>query len=85
MRWHPKPPVNGRELTAEDVKYTYERFLSVPGNPYDIQRHLSETVYYLLVGPSPTVVSAWEPYVKNFAPNLGNDYGGRLVAAWLDR
>jgi peptide/nickel transport system substrate-binding protein len=52
---------------------------------YDIQRYLSETVYYLLVGPSAMVVSAWEPYVKNFAPNLGNDYGGRLVAAWLDR
>jgi peptide/nickel transport system substrate-binding protein len=33
VRWHPKPPVNGRELTAEDVKYTYERFLSIQGNP----------------------------------------------------
>ena len=33
VRWHPKPPVNGRELTANDVKFTYERFLSVPGNP----------------------------------------------------
>lgn len=32
VRWHPKPPVNGRELTAEDVKYTYERFLA-PTNP----------------------------------------------------
>ena len=32
VRWHPKPPVNGRELTAEDVKYTYERFLTIPGN-----------------------------------------------------
>ncbi len=32
VRWHPKPPVNGRELTAEDVKYTYERFL-LPANP----------------------------------------------------
>src|SRR3989454_11225994 len=32
VRWHPKPPVNGRELTAEDVKYTYERFLSIKGN-----------------------------------------------------
>src|SRR5712691_10532395 len=31
-RWHPKPPVNGREVTAEDVKYTYERFL-LPANP----------------------------------------------------
>ena len=33
VRWHPKPPVNGRELTAEDVKYTYERFLTIAGNP----------------------------------------------------
>jgi peptide/nickel transport system substrate-binding protein len=33
VRWHPKPPVNGRELTADDVKYAYERFLTVKGNP----------------------------------------------------
>src|SRR5262249_44221973 len=33
VRWHNKPPVNGRELTAEDVKYTYERFLTLTGNP----------------------------------------------------
>jgi peptide/nickel transport system substrate-binding protein len=33
VRWHNKPPVNGRELTAEDVKYTYERFLTITGNP----------------------------------------------------
>src|SRR3989449_11515220 len=33
VRWHNKPPVNGRELTGEDVKYTYERFLTVKGNP----------------------------------------------------
>lgn len=32
VRWHPKPPVNGRELTAEDVKYTYDRFLTIKGN-----------------------------------------------------
>src|SRR5262245_27851108 len=32
VRWHNKPPVNGRELTAEDVKYTYDRFLTIPGN-----------------------------------------------------
>ena len=31
------------------------------------------------------LVSAWEPYVKSFMPNLGNDYGGRLMAAWLDK
>ena len=33
VRWHNKPPVNGRELIAEDVKYTHERFLSIKGNP----------------------------------------------------
>src|SRR5499427_7319360 len=34
VRWHPKPPVNGRELTADDVKYTFERFVSEKGNAY---------------------------------------------------
>ena len=33
VRWHPRPPVNGRELTAADVKYTYDRFLTITGNP----------------------------------------------------
>src|SRR6266568_5039145 len=32
VRWHNRPPVNGRELTADDVKYTYERFLNIKGN-----------------------------------------------------
>src|SRR5438477_111961 len=32
VRWHPKPPVKGRELTAEDVKYTVERFVTLKGN-----------------------------------------------------
>ncbi len=41
VRWHNKAPVNGRELTAEDVKYTYERFLSIKGNG---NRYLLEAV-----------------------------------------
>src|SRR5438477_6724974 len=32
VRFHNKPPVNGREMTAEDVRYTIERFLTVKGN-----------------------------------------------------
>src|SRR5207302_8583908 len=32
VKWHNKPPVNGRELVAEDVKFTYDRFLTEPGN-----------------------------------------------------
>jgi peptide/nickel transport system substrate-binding protein len=33
VRFHPKPPVNGRELTADDVVYSVERFRTVTGNP----------------------------------------------------
>ena len=33
VRWHNKPPVNGRELIADDVKFTYDRFLTEKGNP----------------------------------------------------
>ena len=51
---------------------------------YDIQRHVAHNAYYLY-DASQNVVSAWEPYVKNWGPNNGFDYGGRLVAAWLDR
>ena len=32
VRWHKKPPVDGRELTAEDLKYTFDRFTTVKGN-----------------------------------------------------
>jgi peptide/nickel transport system substrate-binding protein len=32
VRWHAKPPVNGRELTADDVRYSLERFMTVKGN-----------------------------------------------------
>jgi hypothetical protein len=38
-----------------------------------------------ITSPSAKVIGGWEPYVKNFMPNIGNDYGGRLMAAWLDR
>jgi len=51
---------------------------------YDIQRYLAEQVYYAF-GPSVNAVAAWEPRVKNFAPNIGHDYGGRLMAAWLSK
>ena len=51
---------------------------------YDIQRYISQHVY-VIYGPSVMPVVAWESYVKNFGPNIGHDYGGRLMAAWLDR
>src|SRR5215470_1747250 len=33
VHWHNKPPVNGRELVAEDVKFTFDRFLAESANP----------------------------------------------------
>ena len=30
-------------------------------------------------------IAAWDDALRNYGPNLGYDYGGRLVAAWLDR
>ena len=35
--------------------------------------------------PPACTVAVWDGALKNYAPNLGYDYGGRLVAAWLDR
>jgi peptide/nickel transport system substrate-binding protein len=32
VKWHNKPPLNGRELMAEDVKFTYDRFLTERSN-----------------------------------------------------
>ncbi len=32
VRWHNTPPVTGRELAAEDVKFTFDRFLTEKGN-----------------------------------------------------
>jgi peptide/nickel transport system substrate-binding protein len=52
---------------------------------YDIQRHFAQQAYQFFVSPAARVISAWEPYVRNFAPNIGNDYGGRLMGVWLDR
>jgi peptide/nickel transport system substrate-binding protein len=50
---------------------------------HEIQRYLSQQTYYLY-GPSVTAVAAWDRRVKNFAPNVGDDYGGRLMLTWLD-
>jgi peptide/nickel transport system substrate-binding protein len=51
---------------------------------YELQRHLARQQYYLQL-PSQITISVWDDAVKNYAPNLGYDYGGRLLAAWLER
>ncbi len=51
---------------------------------YDIQRHLAKQQYYVQM-PSGVYIAVWESALKNYGPNMGYDYGGRLMAAWLDR
>jgi peptide/nickel transport system substrate-binding protein len=50
----------------------------------DIQRHLAKQQYYVHV-PTGTYIAVWDRALKNYGPNLGYDYGGRLLTAWLDR
>ena len=70
VKWHNKPPLNGRELVAEDVKFT--------------QRYAAEQQYYVYTN-SVIVTASWAPYVKNYGPNITFDYGSRAAALWLDR
>jgi ABC-type transport system substrate-binding protein len=51
---------------------------------FDIQRRAAEQQYYVYTS-SNTITASWKPYVKNFAPNNGFDYGNRSAALWLDR
>jgi peptide/nickel transport system substrate-binding protein len=51
---------------------------------YDIQRYAAEQQYYVYLN-SNTITGTWQPYVKNYAPNQGFDYGNRAAALWLER
>jgi peptide/nickel transport system substrate-binding protein len=50
----------------------------------EIQRYLAKQQYYVST-PSGVYVAVWDGALKNYGPNVGYDYGGRLMAAWLDR
>jgi peptide/nickel transport system substrate-binding protein len=51
---------------------------------FDIQRCAAQQQYYVYTN-SNTITASWQPYVKNYAPNLSFDFGGRAAALWLDR
>ena len=51
---------------------------------FEIQRHLAKQQYYVQLA-SAIQIAVWESSLKNYAPNVSYDYGGRLQAAWLDR
>jgi len=51
---------------------------------HEIQRHLAKQQYYVYAS-SGIAIGVWDGALKNYAPNLGYDWGGRVTAAWLDR
>jgi peptide/nickel transport system substrate-binding protein len=51
---------------------------------HELQRHLARQQWYVQM-PSLMYIAVWEGALKNYGPNIGYDYGGRLMAAWLDR
>ena len=77
VRWQNKPPVNGRELTAEDVKFSYDRFLTEKGNP---QRFMLDPVDRVEVVDRYTVrFRLKEPFVW-LVNVLANPIGTWIVA-----
>ena len=48
------------------------------------QRYLAGPQYDVQP-PGGIYVAVWDGALKNYGPNLGYDYGGRLPRAWLDR
>jgi peptide/nickel transport system substrate-binding protein len=61
VKWHNKPPVNGRELVAEDVKFTFDRFLAEQGN---LGRYMLDSVDHVEVVDRYTVkFLLHEPFV----------------------
>jgi peptide/nickel transport system substrate-binding protein len=51
---------------------------------FEIQRYLAKQQYYVQLA-SAVYVAVWDRALRNYGPNLGFDWGGRLMAAWLDR
>ena len=51
---------------------------------FDIQRYLAKQQYYIQMA-SAVYIAVWDRALKNYGPNLGYDWGCRLMAAWLDR
>ena len=75
----PEPPANRTLPSDIGVDVAKRREII-----FDIQRYLAKQQYYVQM-PSAIQIAVWDGALKNYAPNVSYDYGGRLVAAWLDR
>ena len=76
---------NGTKAPAEAQRFILGRSqIFTPEVINDIQRHLAKQQYYVST-PSGVAIAVWDGALKNYGPNVGYDYGGRVAAAWLER
>jgi len=68
VMWENKPPMNGRELTAQDVEYTYDRILGT-GSGFD-----KPAMPYGMVLGNIAKVTAIDKYTLTFKLKRGNFY-----------
>src|SRR5262249_40683121 len=79
VKFHNKPPVNGREVTAEDAKYSIERFRSRSAfrARFDVVQAIDVVNRYTL---RVTLKEPFAPFLKATRPA---DVGPRIVVAWF--
>jgi len=89
-QYYPGEPRNQSHINdpvLADMLVRQRRTFDVPKRKEliaEIQRHLAKQQYYVTTN-SGVYVSVWDGALQNYGPNIGYDYGGRLVAAWLNR
>ena len=88
VHWHDKPPVNGRELTADDVVFSLTRLFQIPGSySYGVYAPEVRDAVSITAPDKWTVVQEWLPgyamealrgageYTTIMAPEVAEEYG----------
>jgi peptide/nickel transport system substrate-binding protein len=89
-QYYPGEPRNQSHINdpvLADLLVRQRRTFEVPKRKElinEIQRYLAKQQHYITTN-SGVYVCVWDGALQNYGPNIGYDYGGRLVAAWLNR
>jgi peptide/nickel transport system substrate-binding protein len=89
-QYYPDEPRNQSHIkdpVLADMLVRQRRTFDVPKRKEiinEIQRYLANQQYYVTTN-SGVYVAVWDGALQNYGPNVGYDYGGRLMATWLNR
>ena len=81
VHWHDKAPMNGRELTADDVEYNFHRYLGLGNGFTEFSYHIGELTNLV---ESVTAIDGWTVVFRLNRPDLSalrNIIDGRV--AWI--